>query len=186
MKIITLTYLIIIITFFYACSKCEETTGRTETLDLDFQKLLFPYENYKSVKFLRNKKDTIIFYNYGLQTNYNYTYTQEDCPTKIPLEQKFMQFADSLFGDNFYLNYYINSAFYDNFAISINNTIYTNENSIGFIKTSNTPVSVNILNKQYDTVTIISNVLKETLIFKKKKYGLLQFTNNGNLFELIP
>ena len=186
MKTKTITYLLFIATIFYGCSKCEETTGRTETLDLDFQKLLFPYENYKSVKFLRNKKDTITFYNYGLQTTYNYTYTQEDCPTKIPLEQKYLQFIDSTYNNNFYLNYYINSSFYDDFAISINNKSYANGNSLGFIKTSNPPISVKILNKQYDTVTIVTNIFKDSLTFKKKKYGLIQFTNNGNLFELIP
>lgn len=185
MKIKTLTYLLLISAFFYGCSKCEETTGRTETLDLDIQRLLFPYENNKSVKYLRNKKDTIVFYNYGLQTNYTYTYTQVDCPTKIPLEQKHMQFIDSTYGNNFYLNYYINSSFFDNFAISINNINYVNENSLGF-GLREPIVSTTILGKQYDTVTNIINVHNDSLTYKINQYGLLKFTSNGNLFELIP
>ena len=72
------------------------------------------------------------------------------------------------------------------FAISINNKSYANGNSLGFIKTSNPPISSIILGKRYDTITSVINVFNDSLTFKKKNYGLLKFTTNGNTFELIP
>ncbi len=186
MKTKTITYLLLLGTFFYACSKCEETTGSTRKVSpLDIT-LLFPYDNIKTVKFLKNKSDTVIFHNSGLQTTYNYTSTQSDCPEKIPLEEKYLQFIDSINGNEFLLMLYINSAFYSNFAISINNKIYANGNSLGFTKTSNPPISSIILGKRYDTITSVINVFNDSLTFKKKNYGLLKFTTNGNTFELIP
>jgi hypothetical protein len=96
-----------------------------------------------------------------------------------------MQFIDSKYRNNFYLNYYINSAFYDRFAIVINDVVYVNDSPLEF-GLKEPIISTTILGKQYDTVTNIVNVNNDSLTFKTNRYGLLKFTSNGNLFELIP
>ncbi len=185
MKIKIITYLLLITTFFYGCDKCEETTGATRKVPYYDIPGLFPYSEGGSAKFLRNKLDTVEFQISNLQTSFNYTYTQSDCPEKIPLEQKYMQFIDSKYSNSFYLNYYINSAFYDRFAIVINDVVYINDSPLEF-GLKEPIISTTILGKQYDTVTNIVNLNNDSLTFKINRYGLLKFTSKGNLFELIP
>ena len=48
-KVITCLFLITIV--FYGCSKCEETTGRTETVSLRDIPGLFPYKQNEKIKF---------------------------------------------------------------------------------------------------------------------------------------
>lgn len=185
MKTKTITYLLLIIFFFYGCSKCKETTGRTETVGRTDLPNLFPYVEGTGVKFLKNKIDTVIFKNLGLKTTYNYTKTQSDCPTIIPLEQKYMSFIDSNWGNSFYLNYYVSSSYFNYFSITINNKVICN--AIKGEYAPNQPViSTTILGKKYDTVSIWNNHNSDSVIFKTINYGVLKFTTNGNLFELIP
>ncbi len=185
MKIKTITYLLLIATIFNACSKCEETTGRTELVDQYDVSILFPFADGAKIKFLRNKKDTVTFQNLGLQTTYNYTKTQTDCPEKTPLEKKYMLFVDSVFGNSFYLTNYRTPAFNYLFSIIINDVSMANSEVSDF--TPKQPVlSTIILGKKYDTVSVWNYHNIDSLIFKTKKYGVLKFTTNGNTFELIP
>ena len=185
MKTKTITYLLLFGIIFYGCSKCEETTGRTEILDPSDIPILFPYNDGAKIKFLRNKIDTVIFYYLGLQTKYNYTSTQSDCPVKIPLEQKHAKFIDSVFGNSFNLINYRTptSNFY--FDIIINNKIVAYGPVLGYAPTQ--PLqSTTILGKKYDTVSVWNNYHGDSVIFKTINYGVLKFYTNGNTFELIP
>lgn len=187
MKIKTITYLLLISTFFYGCSKCVETTAAVKKVPYYEIPDLFPYNEIQTLRFLKNKTDTLIFNNLGMKTIYNYSITEEtECkPQKTPLEYKYMQFIDSVSKNNFVLSYYINYSFYDNFSITINDRNYVNGSPLGF-GLKEPIVSVNVLGKQYDTVANIISVFKDSLTFKTGRYGLLKFTSNGNLFELIP
>ena len=107
-KLMMLNYFIICSLLLFACNKCEETAQSPSRVFQSDLPILFPYNNIDKVRFLRNSSDTIIFYNLGINTTYNYTNTQDDCPVKIPLEQKNMQFIDSLYGNTFELINYVN------------------------------------------------------------------------------
>jgi len=182
-KIIAVLFMLF--NFFYGCSKCKETTGAIRITSPSDIPILFPYEKVAKIKFLRNKTDTIIFQNLPLQTTYNYTSTQADCPIKIPLEQKYMQFVDSVFGNSFYLINFRTPALNYYFSITINNETVVSRPVDDYAPTQ--PVlSAKILGKNYDTVSIWNNHNSDSVIFKTINYGILKFTTNGNLFELIP
>jgi hypothetical protein len=185
MKTKTIIYLLLLIAIFYGCSKCKETTGAIRITSPSDISILFPYEKVAKIKFLRNKTDTIIFQNLPLQTTYNYTSTQADCPIKIPLEQKYMQFVDSVFGNSFYLINYRTPALNYLFNITINNSTIANSEVIDF-RLYEPIISTIILGKKYDSVSVWSNHNLDSVIFKTKNYGVLKFTTNGNIFELIP
>lgn len=186
MKIKTFTHLLLIITtLFYGCSKCEEVTGRTEIVNPSEIAKLFPYLEYEKITFLKNRKDTIIFQNLGLQTTYNYTNTQTDCPEKTPLEQKYMQFIDSAYGNSFYLINYRTAALNYLFNVTINNETVANSEVIDF-RIHEPIISTIILGKKYDSISVWKNQKLDSVMFKTIKGGVLKFTSNGNLFELIP
>ena len=185
MKIKTFTYLLLISAFFYGCSKCKETTGTVRITSPSDLPILFPYDKIAKIKFLRNKTDTIVFENLPVQTTYNYTETQTDCPTIIPLEQKYMPFIDSTGGNSFYLNYYIRSSYFYYFSITVNNNVVSNSYTDDYAPTQPV-ISTTILGKKYDTISVWNNHEGDSVIFKTIKGGVLKFTSNGNLFELIP
>ena len=182
-KIIAVLFMLF--NFFYGCSKCKETTGAIRITSPSDIPILFPYDNVAKIKFLRNKSDTIIFQNLPLQTTFNYTSTQTDCPEKIPLEEKYMQFIDSIFGNNFYLINFRTPSLNHYFAITINNETVASSAVVDYAPTQ--PVlSTKILGKYYDTVSVWNNHSGDSVIFKTINYGVLKFTTNGNIFELIP
>ncbi len=185
MKIKTISCLLLIATIFNACSKCEETVGRTEIVNPTDIPKLFPYKGDEKIKFLRNKTDTIIFYNNGLQTSYNYTSTQTDCPEKTPLEKKYMQFVDSIYGNSFYLINYRTPALNYLFNITVNKETIANSEVIDF-RLSEPIISTTILGKKYDSISVWNNQNQNSVVFKTKNNGVLKFTTNGNTFELIP
>lgn len=185
MKIKTITYLLLITILLYGCTKCKEITGSTERVSPSDISILFPYKEGGKIKFKRNKKDTVEFQNLGLQTKYEYYNTEEDCPVKKALEQKYMQFVDSINGNNFYLINYRTRSYTYYFSIVINNVGISNSNTLSYAP-KQPVISTNILGKEYDTVSVWGNHVGDSAVFKTKKYGLLKFTSNGNLLELIP
>jgi hypothetical protein len=185
MKIKTITYLLLITALFYGCSKCEKTTREPEIVGKTDLPNLFPYNESVGVKFLKNKIDTVVFNSLGLKTTYNYTETQTDCPTIVPLEQKYIPFIDSVGGNSFYLNYYVSSSYFNYFSITINNKVICNAIKGEFAPTEPVVTST-VLGKKYDTVSVWNNHEGDSVIFKTIKGGVLKFTSNGNLFELIP
>lgn len=185
MEIKTITYLLLISTFFYGCSKCKETTGSTERVSPSDISILFPYKEGDKIKYIRNKKDTVEFQNLGLQTKYEYYNTEEDCPVKKALEEKYMQFVDSINGTSFYLINYRTRSYTYYFSIVINNTVISNSSTLSYAP-KQPVISTNILGKEYDTVSVWDNHMGDSAVFKTQRFGLLKFTSNGNLFELIP
>jgi hypothetical protein len=184
-KLMMLEYCIICSLLLFACNKCEETTDRPKIVGRTDIPVLFPYDLSNKIKFLKNKKDTISFYNLGIQTSYNYTNTQAECPVKIPLEQKSMQLLDSNGGNSIGLYYYVNSAFSQDFSIVVNNTIVANSSTMSFAPTR--PVlHTTILGKYYDTISVWTINFQDSVVFKTVNYGVLKYTSNGDLFELIP
>jgi hypothetical protein len=186
MKTSIIKFLIPCIFLLNACNKCEETTKSPSRVDQSDIPILFPYNGKEKIKFLRNSTDTIIFYNLGINTTYNYTNTQADCPVKIPLEQKNMQFIDSVYGNNIQLINYVNSADNDQFAIVVNNAIIVEKPAINFIAKQPPIKSITILGKQYDSISTWNNIFKDSVTYKTLRYGVLRFTSNKNIFELIP
>jgi hypothetical protein len=138
------------------------------------------------VKFLKNKTDTVIFYKTDLVTTYSYTTTQEDCPSKIPLEQKYLTFIDSVEGNNFTLFYFVDESLYSSFRIIINNQTIADGSPNQFIMPYPPFKSTTILGLKYDTTSTWSNMTNDSVTYKTLRYGVLRFTCNKNTFELIP
>jgi hypothetical protein len=170
----------------FACNKCEETTKSPSRVDQSDIPILFPYNGKDKVKFLKNKTDTVIFYKTDLVTKYSYTTTQEDCPSKIPLEQKYLTFIDSVEGNSFMLFNYVNASSSDHFRIIINNMTIADGYTNQFIMPYPPFKSTTILGLKYDTTSTWSNMANDSVTYKTLRYGVLRFTSNKNTFELIP
>jgi hypothetical protein len=170
----------------FACNKCEETTKSPSRVDQSDIPILFPYNGKDKVKFLKNKTDTVIFYKTDLITTYSYTTTQEDCPSKIPLEQKYLTFIDSVEGNSFMLFNYVNASSSDHFRIVINNMTIADGYTNQFIMPYPPFKSTTILGLKYDTTSTWSNMTNDSVTYKTLRYGVLRFTSNKNTFELIP
>jgi hypothetical protein len=185
---ITLLIIATIILNVVCCKPdCKEGGTRyAEDLYKPYFAALFPYAVKQDIRFLKNGTDTILFYNQGYESGYNYTFTQEDCPQKVPLEFKKLLFYDSLEGNTFYLYNYKNESFYSKFTVNINNkNIY--DGGVGDIIILSTPYnSVKIGQNQYDTLSYIINNDGDYFYYKTYKTGMIKFKINNDVFELIP
>jgi hypothetical protein len=180
-------YLIILLFIIDACKRdCTNSTDPIQTLPKDEFNLLFPYSGLQKLKFLKNKIDTITFNKSDLITSYSYTTTQADCPVAIPLEQKYFTFVDSVEGNSFILFNYVNASFSNNFRIIINNQTIADGSTGDFIRPYPPINKIKILNYNYDTISTWYNHSNDTVVFKAKRYGVLKFNINKNVFELIP
>jgi hypothetical protein len=185
MKITNYIYLVLLIIVGCKrdCTKSTDPIRKVYQYDIP---LLFPYDNIKSIAFLKNKKDTIVFHNLGISTSYSYTNTLADCPVTIPLEQKYITFVDSIEGNSFILFYYTNESLNSSFRIIINNMTMADGHSNQFIMPYPPVKSKTILGIKYDTISSWQNNHTDSLIFKAKRGGLISFTTDNNIFELIP
>ena len=185
-KLMMLQFCIICSLLLFACNKCEETTKSPSRVDQSDIPILFPYNRKDKVKFLKNKTDTVIFYKTDLVTTYSYTTTQEDCPSRIPLEQKYLTFIDSVEGNSFMLFNYVNASSSDHFRIIINNMTIADGYTNQFIMPYPPFKSTTILGLKYDITSTWSNMANDSVTYKTLRYGVLRFTYNKNIFELIP
>ncbi len=186
MKTSVIQFLIPCVFFLYACNKCEETTESPSNVDQSDIPILFPYDGKEKVKFLKNKTDTVIFHKTDLVTSYSFTTTQADCPSKIPLEQKYLTFIDSIEGNSFVLFYFKNISLNSRFRIIINNMAVADEYPNQFIMPYPPLKSTTILGIKYDTISTWGNMFNDSVTYKSLRFGVLKFTSNKNLFELIP
>ncbi|MCX6185842.1 MAG: hypothetical protein NTU43_02445 [Bacteroidetes bacterium] len=180
-------YLFILTLIFVSCKRdCTQITDSIQTVskyDLD---LLFPYNGIDKLRFLKNKTDTLVFYKKNMITSYSYTTTQDECPSKIPLEQKYLVFIDSIQGNNFTLFNYVNSAFNICFRIIINNKTISDGSTIDYIMPYPPVRSLIVLGMKYDTISRWQNHFNDSAFFKAQNGGLISFTDKGNTFELMP
>ena len=116
-------YLIFIAFIISSCKQeCKETTNPAIPVDkIDFS-CIIPYKGYERLKFLRNNTDTVIFYGQGIKSAYQFTSTQDDCPSKIPLENKYLIFLDSVYNNSFLVQMYITNTFSNCCLFKINNS----------------------------------------------------------------
>ena len=176
-------YLFFLMLIFIACKRdCTEATKNPETIGLSDEKAILTYNGNEKLLFLKNNIDTITFIGQGIKTEYQYTTTQEDCPEKIPLENKYIVFVDTLQNNNFLLQLYISSQHYNNCIIKINNIIITNGLSNNIIDAPRK--TINILGVDYNYVVNIQNGNNE-FWFQVAQKGLVKFKIDNDLFEII-
>jgi len=186
-QIILLTIVTIILNVVCCKPDCKEGgIDPVEDLPEDFKGYLFPYGEIQNLKFLKNGKDTIVFYNQGYKSGYNYTFTQEDCTRKVPLEFKSLMFHDSLEGHNILLYYFLNQNFYEQYTITIDERIMFDGHPVEIVHKTPPYISIDINNIHYDTLAYKTNEYGDYLYYKTIQYGLLKFKINNNIFELIP
>jgi len=109
---------------FAACSKCPSgaETLPPEILGPPGETGFFPNEKVPYLKYLKNSKDTITFYNLGIEQSFQKVSAQYDCETYINLERLRQVFYDSLNNDFFSLRLYkTNNPYTSYFSITINN-----------------------------------------------------------------
>ena len=170
------------LSFFFGCKReCKENTQSAYTISKTNLDAIIPYKGDEKLNFLKNGLDTVSFYGQGIKTLYQYTSTQDDCPTKIPLENKYLIFMDSVNGDNFLLQLYINSVFYTNFLIKINNSIVSSGADIIDAPRD----SVNIIGVQYKNIVYLENT-NYFFYYQFAQKGMIKFKSGNDIFELIP
>lgn len=164
---------------------CEKNAmGSPQNLPKTYFSALFPYKGDEKLKFLKNGKDTVIFYNLGFTDGYNYITSQTDCPTKIPLQYKTMTFIDSLEGNYFKLFYYVTEISNVIFSVSVNGKNLYNENFFDFIILIPPYISLDIATNHYDTLTY-SSKNGNYFYYKTYRIGMIKFKIDSNVFELL-
>ena len=177
-------YLLILTLIFVSCKRdCQQSTKDPETVGSTNEKQFLPYKGYEVFKFLKNNSDTINFYGQSLKTEYQYTYTQEGCSQKIPLENKYIKFLDKTIDSNGYLiQLYVTSTFSTNCIMKINDkTIYNN--SVSSIPGS--PILLDVLGTKYDEIYYIGDS-SAGLYYQFSNKGVVKFKYYNNIYELIP
>ena len=186
-KIKFLTIATIIINMVCCTPDCKEGGIATpENLSKKYIGYLFPYGANQNLKYLKNGKDTILFYNQGYKSGYNFTFTQEDCTRKVPLEFKSLLFFDSLSKSSIELYLYINQYSHSDFKINFNDKVIFEENVGDFIILTPPYISLKIGDIRYDTLAYKINAVGDYLYYKTIQYGLIKFKTNNNTFEIIP
>lgn len=146
---------------------------------------LFPYEGNQNLDFIKNRKDTITFYNLGFEDGFNYSYTQEDCTRKVPLQYKKLKFIDSISGTTIELLNFINENYTTRFSLKLNEKVLFENGTSGFILLWPPYTSIDIGKNHYDTLVYNSNNEGDYFYFKTYKTGMIKFKINNDVFELI-
>jgi len=186
-QIILLKIVTIILNIVCCKPDCKEggTRYAEDLYKPDFT-ALFPYNGKQDLNFLKNGKDTITFYNLGFEDGYNYTYTDEDCTRKVPLQYKKIKFTDSLSGTSFELLNFINENFTTRFSLKLNEKVLFEDGTSGFILLWPPYTSIDIGKNHYDTLVYNYNKDGDYFYYKTYKMGMIKFKINNDVFELIP
>ena len=164
---------------------CEKNAmGSPQNLPKTYFGALFPYKGDEKLKFLKNGKDTVIFYNLGFTDGYNYITSQTDCPTKIPLQYKTMTFIDSIGNNYFKMANYESSNYYTEFMVIINDKILFQDEISEFIILTAPYISLDIGKNHYDTLTYSSNN-DNYFYYKTYTTGMVKFKIDNDVFELL-
>jgi hypothetical protein len=176
-------YLFVFILIVFSCKQaCKEDIQSPHTIYKPIVTSLIPYIGYEKLRFLRNSTDTLTFYGQGIKTDYSYTSTQDDCPSKIPLENKYLIFVDSTYYNSFLVQLYIASDLNTYCLFKINNTtIYNGDFSI----ISKPYQSIDVLGVKYDNISY-KEKLNDYLYYMTNSIGMLKFKSGDDIFELIP
>ena len=177
-------YFFIILTMLLSTCKqeCKETTNPPRTVDGSDEKFFFTYKGNEAIKFLKNTTDTVILYGQGIKTEYQYTSTQDDCPTKIPLENKYVIFINSTSSIGFLIQLYMTSTFSTYCILKVNDkTVYNGHTA----SIPASPVTLNVLNTNYDNVYYIGDA-SIGLYYQFTYKGIVKFKYYNDIYELIP
>ena len=183
-----------ILLFFAAC-KLPSPGGcpnPPETITLNVQgytKSLIPYKDYDTIRFLKDKNDTVLFIGGKVQTNYVQGATQEDCPSIKLLQQMFQTFYDSVFKNNLTLRLFVPNIQGETstaFEIIYNNGLFGNTDAMDFFCDTtqhHTAKGITVLGKSYcATEWSITNVT----IFYADYYGIVKIIWLNSVYEKIP
>lgn len=186
MKIQTALIIIFSIILLPRCTPdCEKNAmGSPQNLPKAYFGALFPYKGDEKLKFLKNGKDTLIFYNLGFTDGYNYITSQTDCPTRIPLQYKTMTFIDSIGNNYFKMVNYESSNYYTEFMVIINDKILFQDEISEFIILTAPYISLDIGKNHYDTLTYSSNN-DNYFYYKTYTTGMVKFKIHNDVFELL-
>src|SRR5262249_41982766 len=106
---------------FAGCKKkCPNTPQVKETYPIQVN-LPLHYKPNDTLRYLRNKTDTVTYYSQGLQQGYNYTINSagSDCPLQDNLAYSTLNFLDGSKAHSIFLNEYVNSAYFETFEVDI-------------------------------------------------------------------
>ncbi len=177
-------YFLLLISFIISSCKqeCKKTTAAVETVSKNDEKFFFTYKGNEALKFLKNITDTVILYGQGIKTEYQYTSTQEDCPSKIPLENKYIIFKDQTSNTGFLIQLYVTSTFSTYCILKINDkTVYNGHTA----SIPGTPDTLNVLNTNYNNVYYIGDS-NNGLYYQFTYKGIIKFNYYNDIYELIP
>ncbi len=177
-------YLFILSFIIVACKRdCTQTTKEPETIDKNVIAHILVYKGNEKLRFLKNGIDTVFFYGQGTRTEFQYTSAQEEtCPDKIPLENKYLVFLDSINRDNFLIQLNLNSEFSNCCLFKINDKILYNGD---FSIITKPYQSIDVLGTKYDSISY-KEKQNNYLYYKTNSVGMLKFKTENDIFELIP
>ncbi|MES2725477.1 MAG: hypothetical protein V4643_00150 [Bacteroidota bacterium] len=172
---------------FSSCSTdCPDSGTQTNYVDQAYLPDIIPYSNTSIRRFLRNGKDTLVFYSQSLKETFESGSTLSgDCPKNYKNQQFSLKMVASD-TDFFEMRYYaIKTGGVARVKINTSNYWSSDEGSyIGFNHYYPPVLSITVNNTFYDTITILKNELDS--VYLKPKVGVLKIKTDKVTYELIP
>lgn len=178
---------VITITFLIIFSGCVKDNCPDKIHDLDFYNQIMVYEDFATIKFLRNSKDTVTFS--AGKADKNYEVVPADCGNEKYQQviQKFKYNTTDSF-DIQYSKMLMSEPNWENFSI-IFNKIYFQGQPKDIV---NCTENIDILGKSYcvekcKPVADFSGPIKgNEFIYYSKDFGIVKAFVNGNTYERLP
>ncbi|MFA9214430.1 MAG: hypothetical protein ACEQSR_11385 [Candidatus Methylacidiphilales bacterium] len=185
MKLTYLTMLLLLICS--SCSKCPDSNEIRNTYNVNQNDLpyIIPYTDTSIVRFLKNGTDTITFTSQGLQNTYAIeSFSEDKCTGNNKVQQVILRMKSS---DNEYFETQFGGT--KNFKnlgvyVNLNGTLFKECIDVNFIRYYPPVLSYEILNTNYDSLTILTSQYFDTLFFKPK-FGFVYFKINNDNYKVI-
>ncbi|MES2725475.1 MAG: hypothetical protein V4643_00140 [Bacteroidota bacterium] len=171
---------------FSSCTRdCPDSGTQTNYVDQAYLPDIIPYSNTSIRRFLRNGKDTLVFYSHGLKEIFESGSTlSSDCQKSYKNQQFSLKMAAS--DTDFFEIIYKTS--YDNFKVGKFNMRNINGNTGFYYENFRKPykpiTSITVLNNKYDTINIFPINGIGTVYFKPN-IGIVKINTPTFTYELI-
>lgn len=149
---------------------------------------VMPYTGNETLRFLKNKSDTISFVGEGRKTSYSREQTQSPCIEFEQLQNMNVSFHSSKNDETIGYDYYVMSRAFSNAAmvdVNYNRKLVGTYDNIYFFTNQRPEIKKDTAcGVPYDSVSKFTHKLGN-LTFKPG-FGIIKFTINDNMYELIP
>jgi hypothetical protein len=177
------------ISIFISCRQPCPNPPDQSTVNLSsfLKQYVLPYKDYDTIKCLRNHIDSILFFGSKIQSGYNSSYDQNECP-KLIKGQWMSQMFSNHSTDSFLLNYYIVGS-YPVYSILFDNELFGPYDASDIWYNINTD-TMYVLGKPYSSPFRMiqypndSHIVTNDTIYYRN--GIVRIKYQNNIYEKAP